>query len=295
MAASTTTAVPAPAERRAPERTAWRRFRRNVPAMAGAVVLVLLVLAAIFAPLLTSYGPNVTDLRSAYRGPSGDHWLGTDDVGRDVFTRILYGGRVSLTATVIATGVATALGLPAALAAGYLGGRVDTIVSRIADLLMTLPTLILAIAVIAIVGPGLRNAMIVYGVMMSPRMYRIVRSAVLSVRAETYIEASLSMGTRATTILRRHVLPNVRAPFLVEVSIMLSQALVAEASLSFLGLGVVPPTASWGQMLSRAFSSIRDQPFQIWPPGVAVAVTALCFNLVADGLRDALGREERRG
>lgn len=275
--------------------TAWRRFRRNTPAMIGAGILLLLVLAAIAAPLLTRYGPNTTDLRSAYQGPSGSHWLGTDDVGRDVFTRILYAGRVSLTATVIATGTATLLGLPAALAAGYLGGRVDTIVSRVADLLMTLPTLILAIAVIAIVGPGLRNAMIVYGVMMSPRMYRIVRSAVLSVRAETYIEASLSMGTATTTILRRHVLPNVRAPFLVEVSIMLSQALVAEASLSFLGLGVVPPTASWGQMLSRAFSNIREQPFQIWPPGVAVAVTALCFNLVADGLRDALGREERRG
>ena len=275
--------------------TAWHRFRRNLPAMIGVAVVTLLVLAAILAPLLTPYSPNVSDLRSAQLGPRGAHWLGTDEIGRDVFTRILYAGRVSLTAALIATGVATVLGLPAALAAGYLGGRVETIISRIADLLMTLPTLILAIAVIAIVGPGLRNAMVVYGVMMSPRMYRIVRSAVLSVRAETYIEASLAMGTPTGTILRRHVLPNVRAPFLVEVSIMLSQALVAEASLSFLGLGVVPPTASWGQMLARAFSNIREQPFQIWPPGVAVAVTALCFNLVADGLRDALGREERRG
>lgn len=274
--------------------TAWHRFRRNLPAVIGATLLAVLVLAAIFAPLLTPYSPNVSDLRSAQLGPSGDHWLGTDEIGRDVFTRMLYAGRVSLTATLIATGVATVLGLPAALAAGYLGGRVDTIISRLADLLMTLPTLILAIAVIAIVGPGLRNAMIVYGVMMSPRLYRIVRSSVLSVRVETYIEASLSLGTPKRTILRRHVLPNVRAPFLVEISIMLAQGLVAEASLSFLGLGVVPPTASWGQMLSRAFAEIREQPFQIWPPGIAVALTALCFNLVADGLRDALGREERR-
>lgn len=295
MTALDLAAARAPGTARRPVVTTLTAIVRRPAGAVSVGVLLVMVVTALLAPVLAPSDPYSQSLREALQGPSGAHWLGTDDVGRDVFTRILYGGRVSLTATVIATGVATALGLPAALAAGYLGGRVDTIVSRIADLLMTLPTLILAIAVIAIVGPGLRNAMIVYGVMMSPRMYRIVRSAVLSVRAETYIEASLSMGTRATTILRRHVLPNVRAPFLVEVSIMLSQALVAEASLSFLGLGVVPPTASWGQMLSRAFSSIRDQPFQIWPPGVAVAVTALCFNLVADGLRDALGREERRG
>lgn len=274
--------------------TAWTRFRRNHFAMAGLTALTIIFLAALFAPLLTQYDPNQTNLREAHLGISGAHWLGTDEIGRDVFTRLLFAGRVSLMAAFIATVVAVAIGLPAALIAGFAGGRVDTAISRVADLLMTLPTLILAVAIIAIVGPGLRNAMIVYGVMMSPRLFRVVRSAVLSVRAETFIEASLAMGTSRWLIIRRHILPNVRAPFLVEISVVLAAALVAEASLSFLGLGVVPPTPSWGQMLARAFSAIYSQPFQMWPPGIAVAVTALGFNLVADGLRDALGREERK-
>lgn len=289
-----TAAPTTPSVRTVQRRSAWKRFRQNRFALAGLIILIVMLLAAIFAPWLTPHDPLRGTLRDANLGISSAHWLGTDDIGRDTFTRLLYAGRVSLAAAAIAAACSVALGLPTALVAGFAGGRVDTAISRVMDLLMTLPTLIVAVAVIAIVGPGLRNAMVVYGVMMSPRLFRVVRSAVLSVRAETYIEASLAMGTPKPLIMWRHILPNVRAPFLVEVSVALSVALVAEASLSFLGLGVVPPTPSWGQMLARAFTQIFNEPFQMWPPGIAVALTALGFSLVADGLRDALGREERR-
>ena len=272
-----------------------RRFFSNKTAVAALVFLVVLVLISVFAPVLAPYRPEAIDVVNRLSGPSADHWLGTDGLGRDMFSRLLYAGRVSLYAAAVAVGLAVLIGLPFGLLAGYLGGRWDWAMGRVADALMTMPTLILAVAIIAAMGPGLTNAMIALGIVYSPRLFRLVRGAALAVRAETFVEASVSIGTPNRTIIRRHVLPNILSPLLVQVSTMMATALLAEAALSFLGLGVVPPTSSWGVMLGRAFQEIRSVPLLIWWPGLAIAFTALAFNMLGDGLRDALGREVRRG
>lgn len=272
-----------------------RRFFSNKTAVVALVFLVLLVLVSVFAPVLAPYRPEAIDVANRLAGPSVDHWLGTDGLGRDMFSRLLYAGRVSLYAAAVAVSLAVVIGLPFGLLAGYLGGRWDWAMGRVADALMTMPTLILAVAIIAAMGPGLTNAMIALGIVYSPRLFRLVRGAALAVRAETYVEASVSIGTPNRTIIRRHILPNILSPLLVQVSTMMATALLAEAALSFLGLGVVPPTSSWGVMLGRAFNEIRTVPLLIWWPGLAIAFTALAFNMLGDGLRDALGREVRRG
>lgn len=270
-----------------------RRFLGNRTAVVALAVLALIVAAAIFAPVLAPYDPAAIDVSDRLRPPSGDHWLGTDDVGRDVLSRLLMGARWSLGAAAMATSISFLLGTPFGLLAGYLGGRSDMLLCRLADALMSFPSLILAIGIIAAMGPGLTNAMVALGIVYAPRMFRVVRSATLSVRAETFIEASVSVGSSTGRVIRRHVLPNVMSPLIVQLSLMMAFALLAEASLSFLGLGVTPPDASWGVMLGRAFRDVRVAPYLIYWPGLAIAITTLSFNIVGDGLRDALGRELR--
>ncbi len=272
-----------------------RRFTANRYAVAALIFLAVLVLASGLAPWLAPYRPEDIDVIDRLSGPSLEHWLGTDSLGRDVFSRLLFAGRVSLYAASLAVAVAVVLGLPTGLIAGYFGGWADWGLGRVADALMTMPTLILAVAIIAAVGPGLTNAMVALGVVYSPRLFRIVRAATLSVRAETYVEASISIGTGNGYILRRHVLPNILSPLLVQISVMMATAVLAEAALSFLGLGVVPPTPSWGVMLGQAFREIRTTPLLIWWPGLAIALATLAFNFLGDGLRDAMGREIRSG
>lgn len=272
-----------------------RRFRSNRLALVALVVLVLLVVASMAAPLLAPYPPNQIDVVNRLSGPTPAHWLGTDSLGRDTMSRLLYAGRVSLAAAAMAVAIATVIGVPFGLIAGYFGGWLDWALGRAGDVLMTFPAIVLAIAIIAATGPGLTNAMLALGIVYAPRLFRVVRSATLAVRAETYIEASISIGTPARSIIARRVLPNILSPLLVQVSLMLAAALLAEAALSLLGLGVVPPTPSWGNLLGRGFTEIQTTPMLVWWPGLAIALATLSFNLVGDGLRDSLGRETRKG
>jgi peptide/nickel transport system permease protein len=272
-----------------------RRFTANKLALCALIVLVLMILAAVLAPLLAPYGSDAIDVANRLSGSTPEHILGTDSLGRDTLSRLLYGGRASLLAALLAVGIATVIGLPLGLIAGYFGRAVDWLLGRAADVIMTFPAIILAIAIIAATGPGLTQAMLALGVVYAPRLFRVVRSATLAARAETYVVASISIGTPTRRIIARRVLPNILSPLLVQISLLLAAALLAEAALSLLGLGVVPPTPSWGNILGQGFQQIRSTPMLVVWPGAAIAIATLCFNLIGDGLRDALGRETRKG
>ncbi|MBE9375200.1 ABC transporter permease [Saccharopolyspora sp. HNM0983] len=274
----------------------WRRFRRQRPGLAAAVFLLALTGIAVLAPLLAPLDPDEQNLRDVLAGPGASgHLLGTDQFGRDVLSRLLVAGRISLLAAVQATGVAVLLGVPLGLVGAYLGGRFDRWVVRISDAFMSFPPLILAVAIVAARGPGLGNAMFAVGLVTAPRLLRLVRSAVLSVREETYIEAARSIGTPSGHIIRRHVLPNVLSPLLVQLSLVAAFAMLAEATLSFLGLGVVAPQASWGSMLQEGARFLSLAPHLVVLPGIAIAAAVLALNVLGDGLRDSLGREIRSG
>ena len=273
----------------------FRRFSKQRLAVLALLFLVLLVFVAIFCGWLAPYDPDDNDLRNVLASPSRDHWLGTDQNGRDTFSRLLWGTRVSLMAAVQAVGVALLLGLIPGLVAGYFSGKVDTFIMRIAEAIMTFPPLLLAMAIVGVLGPGLTEAMFAVGLVFAPRFARLIRGLVLSVREETYIEASRSIGTSTPRMLRRHVLPNILSPLIVQISLALGFSMLAEAALSFLGLGVIPPQSSWGSMLQSAYRNLSTSKFQAIPPGVAIMLTVLAFNLLGDGIRDSLGRETRRG
>lgn len=279
--------------------SARRRFLRRFLQQPSAVIalgfLVLLALVAVFAPVVAPKDPNAQDIPNALADPlAGEGLLGTDQLGRDLLSRVVFATRVALIAASQAVVVALFLGVPPGLVAGYLGGWTDTIIMRINDSVMSFPGIILAIAIVGILGPGLTNAMVAVGIIFAPTFLRLVRSSVLSIREETYIDASRSIGTPTTWILRRHVLINAFGPLVVQTSIVLGLAILAEASLSFLGLGVQPPNASWGSMMSEGFRQMQRQPWLIFWPGAAITLTALAFNVVGDGLRDSIGREVRR-
>ncbi|MEO6957539.1 MAG: ABC transporter permease [Antricoccus sp.] len=272
-----------------------RRFWGNKLAVVASVVLLLIILVAVAAPLIAPYRPDEIDVLNRLSGPTVQHWLGTDSLGRDTLSRLMYAGRASLAAAALAVGIAVVVGVPLGMLAGYVGGKLDWLLSRAADVLMTFPAIVLAIAIIAATGPGLTTAMTALGIVYSPRLFRIVRSSTLGVRAETYIEASISIGTPSITIIRKRILPNILSPLLVQTSLLLAAALLAEAALSLLGLGVIPPTPSWGNMLGRGFADIRSTPMLVVYPGIAIALATLSFNLIGDGLRDSFGRETRKG
>lgn len=271
-----------------------RRFRRQPSAVVALTFLAVLTLVAVLAPLLAPQDPEAQNLR-AVLAPAGDgHLFGTDDLGRDVLSRLIYATRISLLAAAQAVGVAVALGVVPGVLAGYLGGVVDTVIMRITDAVMSYPPLILAIALVGLLGPSLTNAMIAIGILYAPRFLRLMRGTVLGVREETFIEACRSVGCSTSQIIRRHVLPNVLSPLLVQISLVAGFAMLAEASLSFLGLGVQPPDASWGSMLGRASRNMDRSPMLVVYPGLLLALTVLAFNVLGDGLRDSLGRETRR-
>lgn len=272
----------------------WRVFLRHPLGVASLLVLLALGLAALLAPWLTPHDPNALNLRAMQQPPgSGAHWLGTDDLGRDVLSRLLHAGRISLLAALQAVLVGVAIGVPFGLVAGYRGGRIDTLIMRATDAVLSFPPLILAIAIVGIRGRGLTNAMLAVGIVFAPRFVRLVRGAVRSVAEETFIEASRSIGTPGWRIVVSHVLPNVLSPLIVQISLAASFAMLAEAGLSFLGLGVQAPEASWGSMLGRAFSYINVAPWLSIFPGLCIALTVLALNILGDGMRDAIGREDR--
>jgi peptide/nickel transport system permease protein len=271
-----------------------RRFVRSRGSMIALGFLVLVVLVAIFAPWIEPFKPDQTAGTNTFAKPfSGGHILGTDNLGRDQFSRLIDSCRVAIRASVIAVGVAVAAGVPPGLVAGFLRGRVDWILSRIADALQSMPPLMLAIGIVASLGLGLRNAMIALGIVFSSGFFRLTRAAVMEVREETYIEASRSIGTPTTTIIRTRVLPNVLPPLLVQSALVAGFALIAEAGLSLLGLGVQPPQASWGSMLSQGYNFLLLDPWQVVWPGLAISLTVLACNVVGDGLRDSIGKETR--
>lgn len=252
--------------------------------------LVFLVVVAAFAPLVAPDDPSAQVLADRLQGPSTTHLLGTDDLGRDVLSRLIYATRLALLAPLISVGVAILLGVPAGLWAGMRRGWVDAVTGRLNDTLLSLPGLAFALAVVAVLGPGLVNAMVAMGVVFAPSLYRVVRGATLAVAEESYIESARAIGCSTRRIVWVHVLPNIAAPFLVQVTILMGVALLAEASLSFLGLGVQPPDSSWGSMLEVAYQNQYAAPLAVLPAGTALVLTVLAFNTVGDSIRDAVAR-----
>ena len=256
----------------------------------GVLVLVAAIAVAVAGPWLAPYDPNANNLMHRLQSPSAAHWFGTDDLGRDIFSRMLAGARISISFPFGSVALAIVLGLPAGLLAGYGGSAISRVLNFAADILMSFPPLLLAIAFIAVRGPGLGSAMIVVGIIFAPRLFRIARAATQEVMAETYIEAARAIGSSPFQILLWHVLRNIAGPVIVYVSFAMGTALLIEAILSFIGLGVQPPAAGWGSMLGRAFRYLYQSPSGILFPGAAIAATVLAFNLLGDALRDAVGR-----
>jgi ABC-type dipeptide/oligopeptide/nickel transport system permease subunit len=272
-----------------------RRFCRNRTAIIALCILILIVLVAIFAPLLAPHDPARSSLRAIMKPPSARYLLGSDDLGRDVLSRLIFASRLSLVASVQAVSIALAIGMPLGLISGYAGGWADTIIMRLNDALMSFPALILAVVIVGLMGPGLSNAMTAIGLVYAPRIMRVVRGSTLSVRQEVYITAARSTGCGDARIIIRHVLPNVTGPLVVQATVLMGQALLAEAGLSFLGLGVQPPEASWGAILGTAFPYMAQSPVPTIAAGLVISVTVLCFNLIGDGIRDSVGRMRRAG
>lgn len=267
-----------------------RRLVRQRAAMAAVAFLGMAVGFAVAGELGTPHDPYQQDLGSVLESPSGAHWLGTDELGRDVVSRLVISSRTSLLAAAYAVGIAVTVGVPPGLVAGYVGRWADFLVMRVTDAIMAFPALILAIAIVAVLGPNLRNAMVAVGVVFTPRFIRLTRGVVLGIREEAYIDASRCIGTPTTRIIRRHVLPNALSPLLVQVALTFGFAMLAEAGLSFVGLGAQSPDSSWGSMLGRSYRHVGRAPFLLIPPGVAIALTVLAFNLLGDGLRASIGR-----
>ena len=265
-----------------------RRFARRRAALAGLIVITLFLLAAILAPLIVPYDPIATSWASIRRAPSAAHWMGTDENGRDVMSRVIFGARASLLAGMVSVLIAAGIGIPAGLAAGFARGVVDTVLSRIVDAMLACPFLILAIALAAFLGPDLKNAMLAIGISAAPVFMRVSRAATLEVVSNDYIDGARAVGTSSLRIALRHVVPNIIPPVLVQGTLAIATAIIAEASLSFLGLGQQPPEPSWGSMLNAAQRFLTQAPWLAIFPGLAIFLCVLSFNLLGDGLRDVL-------
>src|SRR6187549_367777 len=271
-----------------PGQRALRRLSARPSAMVGLGVVVFFVLLAIFAPWIAPYDPIATSWSAIRKAPSAAHWFGTDEIGRDVLSRVIFGAQASLLAGVVSVGIALALGVPIGLLAGYAGRWPDALISRMTDAMLATPFLILAIALAAFLGPSLTNAMIAIGISATPIFIRLTRAQVLSVKVEDYVEAARAVGNPHWRIALRHILPNIVPPLLVQASLAIAGAIIAEAALSFLGLGQQPPAPSWGSMLNSAQRFIAQAPWMAFWPGFAIFFAVLSFNLLGDGLRDAL-------
>ena len=270
-----------------------RALLANKLAVTGILVLAGVVVAALLGNTLAPYGVNELSVANRLQPPSREHWFGTDELGRDIFSRVLVAARVSLQVGVIAVGISLAAGVTLGLVAGFYGGRVDAVVMRLMDMLFAFPAILLAIAILAVLGPGITNAMIAIGVVYTPIFARITRASVLSVREEVFVRAARSVGASDVRILRLHILPNVLAPIIVQTSLSLAFAILSEAALSFLGLGVQPPQPSWGRMLFDGRGFIEQAWWMGVFPGLAIFLTVLAFNIVGDAARDALDPKQR--
>jgi len=274
-------------------RRALRRLLHRKGAVLGLAIIALFVAAALLAPWIAPYDPTAQSWTAVRKPPSWLHWFGTDEVGRDTLSRVVFGARASLLAGVISVSIAVGIGVPLGLAAGYLGGFVDGLLARLTDAMLACPYLILAIALAAFLGPSLGNAMIAIGIATTPIFVRLTRGQVMAVKVEDYVEAARMVGNPRWRIALVHILPNILPSLAVQASLSIAAAIIAEASLSFLGLGQQPPDPSWGSMLNAAQRFLSNAPWLAIFPGVAIFLTVMSFNLLGDGLRDALDPRER--
>ena len=293
----TSDAVPAtPVLTRRRSSSLWSLFRRHRLGVVGLVVIVLLIIIAVAAPLLAPSDPNQISL-SAYReAPSAQHWLGTDAQGRDVLSRIIYATRISLSVGLVAVGIYVVIGTVLGGIAGYFGGWVDSLIMRVADVVLSFPSIIVIITVVSILGPSILNVMLVIGLLGWPPIARLVRGEFLTLRGRDFVTASQMIGASSPRIIFRHILPNATTPIIVNATFGVAQAILLEAGLSFLGLGVQPPTASWGNILNAAQSVtiLEEMPWLWLPPGAMIVLAVLAINFLGDGLRDALDPRARR-
>lgn len=286
MTSLTATSVVTPAQPRRRSR-ALEKFLQNRGALVGAVILLIFILSALFAPWIAPFDPLKSNFLAVRHAPSMVYWLGTDELGRDLFSRLLWGARSSLLAGAVSVAIAMVVGVPLGLISGYFGGKIDALISRVMEALLSCPFLVLAIALGAFLGPSLMNAMIAIGLSAMPIFARLTRGQVLAIKHEDYLEGARAIGLPDRWIILRYVLPNVLPPLVVQATLTVAAAILAEASLSFLGLGQQPPSPSWGSMLNTAKNFMEQAPWMSISPGVAIYLTVLSFNLVGDGLRDA--------
>jgi len=289
--AATTTAPPA-AKAARNESRAWRKLKSNKSALFGSVLVFFFVSIAVLAPVLPIQSPIATDWGAVRQAPSAAHWLGTDEIGRDLFSRMVWGAQASLLAGVVSVIITVIVGVPLGLISGYFGGWTDQLISRATDALLATPFLILAIALAAFLGPSLTNAMIAIALSAMPVFIRLTRGQVLAVKTEDYVEGARAIGLSHFRIIARYILPNVFPPILVQATLSIAIAIIAEASLSFLGLGQQPPAPSWGSMLNVAKNFLEQAPWMAMWPGAAIFLVVIGFNLLGDGLRDALDPRE---
>jgi peptide/nickel transport system permease protein len=266
----------------------WTRLRRSKSAMIGLVLIGIVILVAITADLITPQGINEQDLRKGFFPPSSEFWLGTDEFGRDLFSRIIHGSRISLQVGIIATGISAVIGIILGMIAGYVGGRVDSIIQGMIDISWAFPTVLLALFLIAIIGPGLTNLMIAVGISYWGGFARVVRGQVLSLKEWEFVTAARSVGASDLRIMFKYILPNLLPPVIVMSTLMMADAILIESTLSFLGMGAQPPIPSWGSILSSGRAHMRRALWVTVYPGIAIMLTVLGFNLLGDGLRDAL-------
>ena len=266
----------------------WRRFCRNKQAMIGLAMLLLLIFAAVFANVIAPYDPVEQNLLIRLQGPSAAHWFGTDELGRDIFSRILYGARISLTVGLIAVSISCVAGCALGAIAGYYGGILDTVIMRISDIMMAIPSILLNISIVAALGTGLQNVMIAIGVSSVPAYCRIMRASLLSLKNQEFVDASRVAGSTDFYIIMHHIIPNSLAPLIVQATLKIGGAILSCASMSFIGLGIVPPTPEWGAMLSTGRDFLRDAPHLTAFPGLAIMFAVFSMSLIGDGLRDAL-------
>ena len=272
---------------------AWRRLRRRKGALVGLGIVLFFIAIALLAPWVAPYDPTATSWSLVRKPPSWAHWFGTDEVGRDVLSRIVWGARASMGAGLVSVSIAVGVGVPLGLLAGYAGDWIDAALSRLVDAMLAIPFLILAIALAAFLGPSLGNAMIAIGITATPVFVRLTRGQTLAAKVEDYVEAARAVGNPHWRIALRHVLPNIVPPLLIQVSLAVAGAIIAEAALSFLGLGQQPPAPSWGSMLNSAQRFLINAPWMAVWPGLAIFLTVLSFNLLGDGLRAALAPRQR--
>lgn len=272
----------------------WRRFKKNKLAVLGLIIIIVLILAAVFAPVIAPYGYDDQDYGATFIKFSKDHPLGTDNLGRDILSRLLYGSRVSLTIGFISVGIGLIAGGLIGAIAGYYGGVLDDVLMRIIDIIMAIPSIILAISVCAALGPGLINTMIAVGISSIPNYARILRSSILSIKQQEFVEAATAIGASDARIIAKHIIPNSLSGIIVQASMGVGRAIISAASMSFVGLGIQPPNPEWGAMLSFGRTYFRDYGYMVLYPGLFIFIAVLSMNLIGDGLRDALDPRLKR-